>query len=200
MEASPFSFRALRAIAGGALRRAQNTHRGPHPRAASIGCLAWVSALRSPRDTGSFACHPRFAGRSCGCSPEAARCGKAMRCETRVSWRSAGGVARRQPLAEAVSLCRQKRRFLRGAGSTEHGVSMRKAAEAGDDVAVACPAFNAPLHIGAPRRSGALPQRPQESETAVLFRHVLGVVERMVEPDRRDRMQLPVESSDRLHG
>ena len=82
---------------------------------------------------------------------------------------------------------------------------MRETAEAGDDVAVACPALDAAFDVGVPRRIGTLPQLPQEPEAAVLFRDVLAVMERVIEPDRRDRMQRPVEFPidgmvDRLEG
>ena len=71
---------------------------------------------------------------------------------------------------------------------------MREPAEASDDVAVACPALDAPLHVAVPGGIGVAPQRPQEPESTVLFRHVFAVMERMPEPDPRDRMQRPVES------
>ena len=77
---------------------------------------------------------------------------------------------------------------------------MREPAEAGDDVAVARPARDTSFHVGAPIRLCALPQSAQEPETAVLLRDAFGMMKRMIEPDRRDRVQGPGRVPGRWHG
>ena len=56
---------------------------------------------------------------------------------------------------------------------------MREPAEAGDDVAVSCPALDASFHVGVPGRIGLPPQFPQEPEPAVLFGDGFGMMERV---------------------
>ena len=70
---------------------------------------------------------------------------------------------------------------------------MRKPAEAGDRVAVPGPALEASFHIAVPGRIGALAQIPQEPETAVLLPEDFGVMKRVIEPDRRHRVQRSIE-------
>ena len=71
---------------------------------------------------------------------------------------------------------------------------MREPTEAGDDVAVACPALDASLHVAVPGGICVAPQRSQEPESTVLFRDVFAVMKRVIEPDTGDRMQRPVET------